>query len=307
MATLTFLGAARTVTGSKYLLDVDGHRLLVDCGQFQGLADLRRRNWAAFPFNPAEIEAVVLTHAHIDHSGMLPKLVAEGFRGKILCTYGTADLCSLVLTDAGRLQEEEARLANRLHYSKHAPALPLFTEDDARQALTHLHPVPFNKRVEIVPGFDAEFINAGHLLGSAFVRVSRSDGSGSRLLFGADLGRYERPVLPDPQPRPEAETLLLESTYGNREHPAIDDASVLERMIKETVARDGRLIIPAFAVGRVEEVLYFLKRLEDERRVQPLPVYVDSPMAIGALEFYRRYAAELDPDIRTGKRDVCAF
>jgi metallo-beta-lactamase family protein len=307
MATLTFLGAARTVTGSKYLLEVDGHRILIDCGQFQGLAELRRRNWAAFPVHPASLEAVVLTHAHIDHSGLLPRLVANGFHGPITSTAGSYDLCTLVLPDAGRLQEEDARLANRHRFSKHTPALPLFSEADAQQALGRFRTVPYGQRIDIAPGLQAEFINAGHLLGSAFVRISRASGSGGRLLFGGDLGRYERPVLPDPQPAPEADILLVESTYGDREHPRADDASVLERIINDAVSRHGKVIVPSFAIGRVEELLYWLKRLEDQRRLQPIPVYVDSPMAVNALNFYRRYELELDPDVRVAGREVSAY
>jgi metallo-beta-lactamase family protein len=298
MATLTFLGAARTVTGSKYLLDTGDHRVLVDCGQFQGLKDLRRRNWSAFPIHPAALSAVVLTHAHIDHSGLLPRLVANGFRGPVFCTAGTADLCSLVLPDAGRLQEEDARLANRHRFSRHTPALPLFTEADAQRALELLQIVPFDTRSELVRGLHAEFTHAGHLLGSAFVRVSR-DAAGPHLLFGGDLGRYNRPVLPDPHDAPEAETLLLESTYGNRKHPDADDGALLERVVHDTYQRRGRLIIPAFAVGRAEELLYWLKRLEDAGRIPALPVYLDSPMAVHALDFYIRHERELDVDVQS--------
>lgn len=307
MATLTFLGAARTVTGSKYLLEVEGRRILVDCGLFQGVKQLRLRNWAAFPVDPASVEAVVLTHAHIDHSGMLPRLVANGFRGPIFCTAGTTDLCSLVLPDAGRLQEEEATFANRRRYSKHSPALPLFTEQDALQALAQFRTVPFGTGIDVGAGLQAEFTHAGHLLGSAFVRISRARGAGQRLLFGGDLGRYNRPVLPDPQPAPDLETLLVESTYGNREHLDVDDASVLERIINDTVGRGGRVIIPAFAIGRVEELLYWLKRLEDQQRLKTVPVYVDSPMAVKALDFYRKHEKELDADVRSRHADVCAF
>jgi metallo-beta-lactamase family protein len=304
MASLTFLGAARTVTGSKYLLEVDNHRLLVDCGQFQGLADLRRRNWAAFPVNPKSIEAVLLTHAHIDHSGLLPRLVANGFNGPIYCTQGTSDLCSLVLPDAGHLQEEDARLANLRRFSKHSPALPLFTEADAHRTLPLLRVVPYAAPTEIVPGLHAEFINAGHLLGSSFVRLTSR--RGGRILFGGDLGRYDRPILPDPQPAPEAETLLLESTYGDRVHPTADDEGVLEQVINETTARNGRVIIPAFAIGRVEELLYWLKRLEDQGRLKRVPVYVDSPMALAALKFYQDHEAELDPDVQR-RAEICMF
>jgi metallo-beta-lactamase family protein len=306
VATLTFLGAARTVTGSKYLLESDGQRILIDCGQFQGLRELRRRNWAAFPVHPSSVHAVVLTHAHIDHTGLLPRFVAAGFHGRVYCTRATADLCSLVLPDAGRLQEEDARLANRRRYSRHTPAMPLFTEADAYHALSHFEAVDFDRPVEVAPGFRVEFTNAGHLLGAAYVRVSRPQG-GSKVLFGGDLGRYGRPVLPDPSPAPDAETLLLESTYGDRVHADRDDASHLEKVVEETVARGGRVIIPAFAVGRAEEVLYWLKKLEDSGRLRPLPVYLDSPMAVAALNFYARHERELDPDVRHGTGEISAY
>ena len=298
MTKLTFFGAARTVTGSKYLVEHEGARILVDCGLFQGLKALRQRNWSAFPIHPASLDAVVLTHAHIDHCGLLPRLAAGGFRGPIYCTEGTADLCSLVLPDAGHLQEEDARLANRRRVSRHAPALPLFTEADARLVLQQFRTVRFGTRTEVAPGVFAEFTPAGHLLGSAFVRVSR-DGGGPGILFGGDLGRYNRPVLPDPAPAPDAATLLLESTYGDRIHPDAGEEAMLERIIRETHDRGGRLIIPAFAVGRAEELLYWIKRLEDAGRVPPQPVFLDSPMAVEALNFYARHEAELDLDIRS--------
>ena len=307
MATLTFLGAARTVTGSKYLLEVDGTRLLIDCGQFQGSKDLRRRNWGALPVHPASIHAVVLTHAHIDHCGMLPRLVANGFHGRIYSTPASADLCSLVLTDAGRIQEEDARLANRNRFSRHAPAMPLFTEADAHAALGHFERIGFDTPFEVAPGLQAEFTVAGHLLGSAFVRISRTQQRPPRILFGGDLGRYSRPVLPDPMPAPDAETLLLESTYGDRKHPDEDEGARLLQVIDETIGRGGRVIIPSFAVGRAEEVLYWLKRLEDTGRLKPVPVYLDSPMAVQALEYYARHAGELDPEMRTGDTDIGAY
>jgi metallo-beta-lactamase family protein len=299
MATLTFLGAARTVTGSKYLLHVDRHRILVDCGMFQGLKELRQRNWGPLPVHPAAIESVILTHAHIDHSGLLPRLVANGFRGRIYCTRGTAALCSLVLPDAGRLQEEDARLANRRRFSRHAPALPLFTEADAHAALSRLQVVDFVTPVEVASGITAEFVHAGHLLGSAFVRVSRAAG-GQRVLFGGDLGRYARPVLPDPSPALPAEVLLLESTYGNRVHPDADDARLLEQVFTSTFDRGGRVIIPAFAVGRAGELLYWIRVLEGRGKLRPIPVYLDSPMAVDALKFYVDHGRELDPDVRMG-------
>lgn len=305
MASLTFLGAARTVTGSKYLLQADGYRLLVDCGLFQGLKELRRRNWGPLPVHPGSIHAVILTHAHIDHSGLLPRLVANGFHGRIFCTAGTADLCSLVLPDAGRLQEEDARLANRQRFSRHAPARPLFTEAEALATLGHLEIADFGAPTEVAPGYHAEFVHAGHLLGSAFVRLSRAGSSGGgRILFGGDLGRYNRPVLPDPQPALEAETLLLESTYGNRVHPDEDEAALLARIINQALAAGGRVIIPAFAVGRAEEVLYWIKRLEDSGKLNPVPVYLDSPMAVEALNFYGRHSQELDADVRTREGSI---
>ncbi|MGH9387275.1 MAG: MBL fold metallo-hydrolase RNA specificity domain-containing protein [Vicinamibacterales bacterium] len=307
MASLTFLGAARTVTGSKHLLEVDGHRILFDCGMFQGLKELRQRNWLPLPVPPDSIETVVLTHAHIDHSGWLPRLVRSGFRGKVHSTAGTADLCKLVLPDAARLQEEDAKFANKKGYSKHDPALPLYTQEDAAEALSRFVTHPFRHSLTIAPGIEAQFINAGHLLGSAYLLVSRSNDSGGRVLFGGDLGRYGRPVLPDPSPGVEADVLLVESTYGDRMHPAEDHGEALAKVVGDSFARRGKLIIPAFAIGRVEELLYWLFKLEDARRIPTLPIYVDSPMALSGLEFYRHYDSELDPEIATMRRAAPRF
>jgi metallo-beta-lactamase family protein len=306
-STLTFLGAARTVTGSRHLVEAAGRRVLVDCGMFQGLKELRLRNWADSPVPPATVDAVVLTHAHLDHVGMLPRLVAQGFKGRIFCTPGTQDLCSLVLPDAGRLQEEEADRANRGSYSKHRPAKPLFTEEQAIVTLSRLQPVGYERPIPIASGLEVEFLPAGHLLGAAYVRMRRTDGGGGTVIFGGDLGRYNRPILPDPSAGSAADVLLLESTYGDRLHPDDDEQERLAAIIDDTAARHGKLIIPAFAIGRVEEVLYSIKRLEDTGRVKPLPVYVDSPMALEALKFYKRYAAELDNDVSVRRGEVCAF
>ena len=304
MPSITFLGAAGTVTGSKHLLDVEGHRVLVDCGLFQGLKDLRERNWRPLPVPPSAIDAVVLTHAHLDHCGYLPRLVAQGFRGRIFCTPATRELCSLVLPDSAHIQEEDARDANKHHYTRHAPALPLYTTTDAQRALALLQPVGYERPVPVVPGVDVEFINAGHLLGSAYARVTFG---GKTVLFGGDLGRYGRPVLPDPRSVDSADVLLLESTYGDRLHPQDDDGAKLAAIVNDTATRGGRLIIPSFAIGRVEEILYWLKHLEDTHRIPVLPAYVDSPMAAGALKFYSNRAAELDPELHPVARRVSAF
>ena len=295
MTKLTFLGAARTVTGSKYLVETHGRKILVDCGLFQGLKELRLRNWEPLPFHASQLSAVVLTHAHLDHTGYLPRLVADGYRGRILCTAGTSDLCKLVLPDAARLQEEDAREANRHNYSKHHPALPLYGESDAFRALTQFHTIAFNTPTALLDGVDIEFINAGHLLGSAFIRMTIK--GGRTILFGGDLGRYTRPVLPDPSPPPPADILLLESTYGDRIHEPDDQGARLALIIKDTVARGGKVIVPAFAIGRVEEVLYWIKQLEDRGEIPKLPVFLDSPMALDALRYYASRAGELDPDI----------
>ncbi|OFW13965.1 MAG: hypothetical protein A3F69_01325 [Acidobacteria bacterium RIFCSPLOWO2_12_FULL_66_10] len=329
MFSLTFLGAAGTVTGSKHLLEFDHHRVLVDCGLFQGLKELRLRNWEPLPIDPATIEAVILTHAHLDHCGYLPRLVAAGFRGQIFCTPGTKELCSLILPDSARIQEEDTRLANRHGYTKHSPALPLYTQIDAARALDRLQPVGYNRPVPVLAGVKpradvsdrgltctVEFLNAGHLLGSSYARVRVGDRT---ILFGGDLGRYGGPVLPDPSPVAEADILLLESTYGDRLHDVDDRGTRLAQIINDTAARGGKLIIPSFAIGRVEELLYWLKRLEDERRIPILPVFVDSPMAIAALQFYSARLGELDAEISRGQtrspgltpkpggRSVCTF
>lgn len=305
MTELTFLGAARTVTGSKYLLEHGGSRVLVDCGLFQGLKELRLRNWAALPFRPDSLHAVVLTHAHLDHVGYLPRLVAHGYHGRVFCTGGTADLCRLVLSDAAHIQEEDARLANKHGYSKHAPALPLYTEADAYRAISQLQPLGYERPIEVAPGITIRFVQAGHLLGSAYVLAELK--GGATILFGGDLGRYGRPVLPDPADAPAADVVFVESTYGDRDHAPDDQGDALAAVIRDTTGRGGKLIIPAFAVGRVEELLYWIRRLEGERRIPVLPVYVDSPMATEALRFYAARVAELDPDMQPAVKGVSVF
>jgi metallo-beta-lactamase family protein len=297
---LTFLGAAQTVTGSKYFLRSGGAAILVDCGLFQGLKDLRLRNWQDLPVKVEEIDAVVLTHAHLDHCGYLPRLVKHGFRGRIFCTAGTQDLCRIVLPDSGRIQEEDAENANRGRYSKHSPALPLYTEADAFRAISQLQPVGYDRVMPVADGIEAEFVNAGHLLGSAYARVRSG---GRTVLFGGDLGRFDRPVLPDPTMVDTADYLLVESTYGDRLHGDDDDGEKLASVIRETAERGGKLIIPSFAIGRVEELIYWIKKLEDERRVPVLPVFVDSPMATAALARYTERLHELDEELQPEQRD----
>jgi metallo-beta-lactamase family protein len=293
---LTFLGAAQTVTGSKHLLEVDGQQVLVDCGLFQGLKKLRERNWQPLPVRADGIRAVVLTHAHLDHCGFLPRLVNQGFRGRIFCTPATAELARIVLADAAHIQEEDAERANRKGYTKHSPALPLFTSADANRAMTMLQPVGYDRPVPVAPGLSVDFLNAGHLLGSAYARM-RVHSAGKTILFGGDLGRFARPVLPDPTAIDEADVLLVESTYGNRIHEPDRDGARLAEIISATVQRGGKVVIPSFALGRVEELLYWISRLEQEHRIPVVPVYVDSPMAAAVLQAYRSRADELDPEI----------
>ena len=298
--TIKFLGAARTVTGSKHLLDTGKAKVLFDAGLFQGLKELRERNWRNLPIAATDIDAIVLTHAHLDHCGYLPRLVAQGFRGRVFCTAGTRDLCRIVLPDSAKIQEEDAANANRHGFSKHHPALPLYTDADAQRALTLLQPVGYERPMPVADGIDVDFINAGHLLGSSYARARVGE---ITILFGGDLGRFSRPVLPDPTMVQEADYLLVESTYGNRVHDNGDDGEKLARVITETVERGGRVVIPSFAIGRVEEVVYWIKRLEEERRIPVLPVFLDSPMAVEALARYTDRIHELDEEVQPELRD----
>jgi metallo-beta-lactamase family protein len=297
MASIRFLGAAGTVTGSRFLLEAGGRRVLVDSGLFQGLKEYRLRNWAPFPVPPESIDAVVLTHAHIDHSGALPLLVRSGFRGEAFCTPATADLLRILLPDSARLQEEEARYANAKGFSRHAPrALPLYDAADAAAALQRLRTLRYGKAREIVPGFTLSYSRAGHILGSAsaLLTVPAASGESLRVLFSGDLGRYGAPILPDPEPPPEAEFLVVESTYGDRSHPPDTAAAALEREVLAAVARGGVIVMPAFAVGRTQEVLFLLRQLEQEGRIPSLPVFVDSPMATDATPVYRAHREDHD-------------
>ena len=307
MPLITFLGAARTVTGSKSLVEVRDRRILVDCGLFQGLRELRRRNWGPLPVAADAVDAVVLTHAHVDHSGYLPRLFAQGFRGRIFCTPATADLCRIVLPDAGRLAEEDARSANFEGYTRHSPAEPLFTEADAIRVLASLQPVGYDRPVPVTSGVEVTFVNSGHLLGSAFAVLSIDGAKRRTMVFSGDVGRYGRPILPDPKPIAEADTLVVETTYGDRSHPRDNDGEELASIVRDTVEKRGKVIIPAFAIGRVEELIYWLKKLEEAGRIPLVPVYLDSPMALEALEDYARHSQDLDPEMRTRRGEISAF
>ena len=286
---LQFLGATGTVTGSKYLLRHAGGNVLVDCGLFQGYKQLRLRNWAALPVAAASISAVVLTHAHIDHSGYLPLLVKQGFRGTVYCTQATLELCAILLPDSGHLQEEEAAYANRHAFSKHQPALPLYTRDDALHCLKQFHAVAFAHAFEPVSGLRVSLWPSGHMLGSAFVEID--DGARS-VLFTGDIGRPEDLVLSAPVTMPGADYLVTESTYGDRLHERSDVLAQLADVINRTAARGGAVIIPSFAVGRAQSLLYCVHLLKQRGLIHHLPVYLNSPMAVDATAVYRRHREE---------------
>jgi metallo-beta-lactamase family protein len=290
-ASIQFLGAAGTVTGSMHLVTANGRRVLLDCGLFQGLKELRERNWRDPPFDPKGIDAVVISHAHIDHTGALPLLVRRGYTGPIYCTSATIDLLGVLLPDSAHLQEEEAERANRHGYSRHHPALPLYTGADAQQALQRLRPAEYGRAFPVAGDIAVTYRRAGHILGAATVDVQL--GAGPRVVFSGDLGRYTRPILLDPEPVPEADVLLLESTYGDRVHSP-GTADELARVVKETVDRGGTLLVPAFVVDRTQELLWLLHHLEGEGRIPALPVYVDSPSATDVTEIYLRHPEELD-------------
>ncbi|MBE1493911.1 metallo-beta-lactamase family protein [Amycolatopsis lexingtonensis] len=294
---LTFFGGAGTVTGSKYLVEAGGSRVLVDCGLFQGLAKLRRRNWAPIPRELTDVDAVVITHAHLDHCGYLPVLVRSGWHGPVYVTHGSAGLVPIVLRDSAHLMTAEAAHANAYGWSKHRPALPLYDENDAAKAIRLLKPIGFGDVTTVAPGVRLEFGRAGHILGSAWAHLRTTDGRG--IVFSGDLGRPAHGVLRPPQPRPACDALVLESTYGARTH---DDASALATfadVIRRTTARGGSVLIPAFAVDRTEVVLAALKKLTDRHAIPELPIFVDSPMALAALRVYRTAMNQRWPEIRT--------
>ena len=295
--TLTFLGGAGTVTGSKTLLDADSATVLVDCGLFQGHKQLRLRNWDDFPVSPEQIDAVVLTHAHLDHCGYLPKLVREGFTGPIFCTDGTARLARIVLADSAHLQEEEAEYANRKGYTKHDPALPLYTRVDADAAIAQFAVVPFDDSQKVAPDIAVSWKRAGHILGAAWLDV-HLERTGRRVVFSGDLGRSTHPLLAPPEPIPGADVVVCESTYGDEDHPEGDPEPTIGAVVDRAIERRGVVVIPAFSVDRTEVVLWHLNRLTDQGILPPVPVYLDSPMAIKALDVYADEARKGSPEIR---------
>jgi metallo-beta-lactamase family protein len=299
MTKIRFLGAVGTVTGSKFFVDTGEMRFLVDYGMFQGPKKLRLLNWQSPPVSPPTVDTVLLTHAHIDHSGMLPVLVRDGFKGKIWTTPVTAELSEISLRDAAHLQEEDARFANKMGFSKHKPALPLFTKEDAERVFPHLRPVDYGETTELPDGTRVRFLDAGHILGSAIVEVTlKNGGNPMRVVFSGDLGRYDALILRDPEPVDYADYLLVESTYGNRTHPPEEPLKELSSIINDTAKRGGMLVIPSFAVGRTQTLLYLLREMKERRVIPDLPVFVDSPMAQRVTEVFCQHIEDFDEEAR---------
>ncbi len=290
MFALTFLGAARTVTGSKTLLEAGETRVLVDCGLFQGLKELRLRNWDEPDWEPARLPWLLLTHAHIDHAGYLPRLVRYGFEGRVLCTPATADLLQIMLRDSAHIQEEDAAYLNRNALSKHKPALPLYDRNDVERVLERVEPHDYDTWMDLGPGVRARFRNAGHIIGSASIDMElRADGTTRRILWSGDVGRYDMPLNPDPSAPDDADYVVVESTYGNRRHPAEPPLAELEPLLQRMLDTRSILLIPAFAVGRAQQMIYLARQHILSGRLPAFPIYLDSPMAVDATRIYCRY------------------
>ncbi len=290
---LKFLGAARSVTGSKYLLEIDNKKILIDCGLFQGQKELRLHNWDRLPIDPKTINLIVITHSHIDHIGYLPRLVKDGFHGRIICTHASEDLMRIMLKDAARLQEEEALFAFKRGYSKHNKPEPLFTEEDAERVFEFVDSIGFEKEVKLFANLSLIYHNAGHILGSAIVELMLSGhGTKKKIVFSGDLGRYNDPIMNPPKAITEADILLIESTYGDRLNPIDQVETDLAKIINETNDRNGVIIVPAFAVGRTQLMIYYFHMLMEKKAIPTLPIYVDSPMAISVTDLYERHSSE---------------
>ncbi|MBO8131212.1 MAG: MBL fold metallo-hydrolase [Candidatus Marinimicrobia bacterium] len=295
MVKLKFMGATGTVTGSKTLLEVDNSRFLIDCGMFQGLKKLRLMNWEDFPIDVNTIDKIILTHAHIDHSGYIPRLVKYGFRKEIIATSTTTDLCRIMLLDSAHLQEEDAEYANFKKFSKHTPALPLYTSEDAQKAIGLFNPLPYGKTIKLADNIDVTFRDAGHILGSAFADIRvKIKGNERRILFTGDLGRPGQPILRDPHTVFGTDYLIIESTYGNRLHERNNIKERLAEVINQSADRGGILVVPSFAVGRTQTLLFYIRELEKEGKIPLLPVYIDSPMAIEATNIFRKHFEDYD-------------
>ncbi|MBU0555972.1 MAG: MBL fold metallo-hydrolase [Alphaproteobacteria bacterium] len=306
MLTMTSLGAAGTVTGSKHLLEHDGKRILIDCGLFQGMKNLRELNWEPLPVPPASINAVILTHAHLDHSGYLPRLVRDGFRGRIYATAATRDVAALILKDSGYLNEKDADFLNRIGATRHKPALPLYGVGDAERAIESFTPVQFSKSTELPGGARVTFRHAGHILGAATADI---EWGGQRIVFSGDLGRYSDPFMLDPEAVAQADYVVIESTYGNRIHDPTDAAEALGAVVERTVRRGGTVIIPAFAVGRAQALLYYLWKLREAGRLKNVPIYLDSPMAISASDLLCEHLGDhrLTPQVCRDACDIATY
>jgi metallo-beta-lactamase family protein len=302
-----FLGAAETVTGSRYLVEVDDYRFLFDCGLFQGLKDIRIRNWDDFPVDPATIDCLILSHAHIDHSGYLPKLVKDGFAGTVYCTHPTADLLEIMLFDSAKLQEEEAEFAKRKGYSRHENPKPLYTEEDVKSVFPLLKSYGYNQKIKISDRIEMIYRDAGHLLGSAITEIDiQGDSQTKKLVFSGDLGRYHQAMLHPPTSIQHADVLFIESTYGNKDNMFDDPTDDFVRIANETFQRNGVLLIPAFAVGRTQNILYYLRKLMVEDKIPDVPVYVDSPMAISSTYLFFKHPGFLKEtfDLKEFAREV---
>jgi metallo-beta-lactamase family protein len=286
---IQFIGATETVTGSKYLISSGPMRVLIDCGLFQGLKNLRLRNWRELPFQASQIDSLILTHAHIDHSGYIPVLIKQGFRGKIYCSHGTKELCKILLPDSGYLQEEEAFFANKYKLTNHEPALPLYTRKEAEDSIQYFHPVDFDQEIDLGGGLKFSLLHAGHILGASMIRLSNGK---KTVLFSGDLGRPHDVMMNPPAIVDETDYLVLESTYGNRLHESIDPKIELAEVITRTSKRGGTTIIPAFAVGRAQAVLFLIQQLNNEKKIPNIPIYLDSPMATDVTDLYCHFSAE---------------